>query len=182
MPMSGRWFRRWRRGASIVPESQASQGAASPAPAEPPSAPAGDPPAKPAVSPDDLANAAIERLVEDERLRGDLTDDGYQPLQDWAIARLQRIAHEAAHHPDPRAAMDGFTEQMRAFVRAAVDAAQNGALGDLPEQVKPRVVLKDDAPAVVDALRKIAFTQDADANARAIAAALATATSKENRA
>jgi hypothetical protein len=183
--MVGQWFRRWRRSTPIVPVSQTASGTASPAASpsgpEMSSTPAADPPAKSAISPDDLANAAIERLVEDERLRGDLTDDGYQPLQDWAIARLQRIAHEAAHHPDPQAAMDGFAEQMRAFVRAAVGAAENGALGDLPEQVKPRVVLKNDVPAVVDALKKITFTNDADANARAIADALTT-TSKEIRA
>src|SRR6185437_14729151 len=75
-----------------------------------------------AASPDGLANAAIERLAEDESLRGDLTDDGFLPLQNWAFARLQRIAHEAAHHPDPQAAMDGYTSQIRAFVQAAVQA------------------------------------------------------------
>ena len=138
--------------------------------------PAPNPPkpeATSAISPDDLANPAIERLAEDESLRGDLTDDGFQPLQDWAIARLQRIAHEAAHHPDPQAAMDGYTDQIRAFVRAAVQAAENKALGDLPDQVKPRVVLAKAVPTVVAALKHIAFTGDTDANAQAIAAALA---------
>jgi hypothetical protein len=128
--------------------------------------------AAPAVSPDDLANAAIERLAEDEALRGDLTDDGLLPLQNWAFARLQRIAHEAAHHPDPQGAMDGYTTQIRDFVRAAVQAAENGDLGDLPDLVKPRVVLARDVPTVVEALRKVAFTKDADANAEAIAATL----------
>jgi hypothetical protein len=127
---------------------------------------------KGAASPDDLANMAIERLAEDERLRGDLTDDGYQPLQDWAVARLQRVAHEASHHPDAQAAMDGFAAQIRDFVLAAVQSAEDGALGDLPGQVRPRVVLRKDVPHVVDALRRITFTDDADANAKAIAAAL----------
>ena len=125
------------------------------------------------VAPDDLANPAIERLAEDEALRGDLTDDGYVPLQNWAFARLQRIAHEAVHHPDPQAAMDGYTAQIRAFVQAAVQSAESGALGDLPEQVKPRVVLQKDVPAVVAALRTITFSKDADANAQAIAKAVA---------
>lgn len=130
------------------------------------------PVAAPAASPDDLANAAIERLAEDETLRGDLTDDGYLPLQNWAFARLQRIAHEAAHHPDPQAAMEGYTSQLRAFVQAAVQAAESGDLGDLADQVKPRVVLQKDVPAVVDALHTVSFTRDADANAQAIANAL----------
>lgn len=138
--------------------------------AQPPSRP--NTPAS-SVSPDDLANPAIERLAEDEALRGDLTDDGYLPLQNWAFARLQRIAHEAAHHPDPQAAMDGYTAQIRAFVLAAVQAAERGALGDLPTHVKPRVVLQKDVAAVIAALRKITFSNDADANARAIAKAIA---------
>lgn len=135
--------------------------------------PRGDPPA-PALglAPDDLANPAIERLAEDEALRGDLTDDEFLPLQNWAFARLQRIAREAAHHPDPQAAMDGYTAQIRAFVQAAVQAAENGDLGDLPDRVKPHIVLAKDVPAVVDALRHIPFTKDADANVQAVAAAL----------
>jgi hypothetical protein len=178
--MVGRWFRRWGRSAVTAPAAQAASAETAPAPASDSSAPPAARTAKPAVSPDNLANGAIERLTEDETLRGDLTDDGYQPLQDWAVARLQRIAHEAAHHPDPQAAMDGFTEQIRGFVRAVVQAAQDGALDDLPEQVKPRVVLQKDVHATVEVLKKIAFTSDADANAKAIAAAIPSSTSKEN--
>jgi hypothetical protein len=59
-------------------------------------------------------------------------------------------------------------------VQAAVQAAENKSLGDLADQVKPRVVLAKDMPAVVDALRHLTFSADADANAQAIAAALAT--------
>lgn len=155
--MVKRWLHRFRHQSS---------GAKPPAEAQP--APTD------AVSPDDLANSAIERLAEDEALRGDLTDDGFLPLQNWAFARLQRIAHEAVHHPDPQAAMDGYTAQIRAFVQAAVQAAENKNLGDLADQVKPRVVLAKDVPTVTAALRKIAFTDDADRNAQAIAASLPT--------
>lgn len=157
-------FRRWYR--RIRGDTTAAAPELPPAAARPTSA------AKATPNPDDLANPVIERLVEDETLRGDLTDDGYLPLQNWAIARIQRVAREAAHHPDPAAAMDRFAEQIRAFVRDAVQAAQAGALGDLPERVQPRVVLKKDVPDVVDALKKIAFTGDADANAQAIAQAM----------
>lgn len=164
------WFRnlRNRRANPSAPtkEPPRQDATSSPSPSPSPPAPA------PAISPDDLANAAIERLAEDEALRGDLTDDGYAPLQNWAFARLQRIAREAVHHPDPRAAMDGYTAQIRAFVQAAVQAAENKNLGDLPGQVKPRVVLAKDVPTVTAALRKVTFTDDADANAQAIAAAL----------
>lgn len=167
--MIGRWIRRVRGRTTDARPPATPQPATSPAPqpGAPPSATA-----RGAIAPDDLAKPAIERLAEDESLRGDLTDDGFMPLQNWAFARLQRIAHEAAHHPDPQAAMDGYTSQIRAFVQAAVQAAENGKLGDLPTQVKPRVVLAKDVPTVVNALNKIPFTGDADANAQAIASAL----------
>ena len=127
----------------------------------------------PAPKPDDLANAAIEQLAEDESLRGDLTDDGYTPLQSWAFARLQAVAREAVHHPDPQAAMDAFTRQIRGFVQDAVTAATNGALGDLPATLHPRIVLAADVPKVQAALRALKLGNDADANAQAIAGALA---------
>jgi hypothetical protein len=164
--MIQRFLHRFRR-QSPTAKSPAVTQAAPPPPSPSPSALAS------AISPDDLANAAIERLAEDEALRGDLTDDGFLPLQNWAFARLQRIAHEAAHHPDPQAAMDGHTSQIRSFVQAAVQAAESKDLGDLTDQVKPRIVLAKDVSTVVDALRRIAFIDDADANAKAIAAALA---------
>lgn len=159
------WMQRLRAGKRDKPPVSAT---AAPAP----SASSAPKSAAPAIAPETLANPAIERLAEDESLRGDLTDDGYGPLQQWAFDRLTRVAHEAAHHPAPQAAMDGFATQIRAFVSDAVQAAQAGKLGDLTSDVKPRVVLKQDAPAVVAALQKITFTQDADANAQAIATAL----------
>ena len=126
----------------------------------------------PPPKPDDLANAAIEQLAEDESLRGDLTDDGYTPLQSWAFARLQAVAREAVHHPDPQAAMDGFARQIRGFVQDAVNAATNGDLGDLPAAVHPRIALAADVPKVQAALRALKPGNDADANAQSIAAVL----------
>ncbi len=179
--MLRQWYRRVRgdKRAAVAEASAPPE----PTPSEkPPAAPEPAPEANAAPSPDDLANPVIERFAEDENLRGDLTDDGYLPLQNWAIARIQRVAHEAAHHPDPEATMERFADQIRTFVRDAVQAAQAGALGDLPTQVQPRVVLKKDVPAVVDALKTIEFTSDADANTQAIAAALPAAHSEEKSA
>lgn len=157
-------FRRWMRRIRSAATTDTTDASVPPEPAKPQ--------LDAAPGPDDLANPVIERLVEDETLRGDLTDDGYLPLQNWAIARIRGVARAAAHHPDPEAAMERFAGQMRAFVRAAVQAAQAGALGDLAAQVRPRVVREQDVPAVVDALAAITFTDDADANARAIAGAM----------
>lgn len=123
-------------------------------------------------SPDDLANTAIEQLAEDESLRGDLTDDGFGPLQAWAFARLQRVAQSAVRHRNAQAAMDAFAQQIRDFVRDAVQAAENGSLGDLSGEVRPRVVLTGEAPQVQAALRALTLGKDADANAQAIAGVL----------
>src|SRR5262245_50560157 len=50
---------------------------------------------------DDQAVAARQervasRLLEDERLRGDLTDDEFQPLLDWAMAAADRLVASTA--------------------------------------------------------------------------------------
>jgi hypothetical protein len=41
-----------------------------------------------------------ERLLGDERLRGSLTDDQFQPLLDWALAALERAAADGAREPE----------------------------------------------------------------------------------
>lgn len=121
---------------------------------------------------DDLASAAIEQLADDESLRGDLTDDGFGPLQAWAFAQLQHVAQSAARHRNPQAAMDAFTRQIRDFVRDVVQAAEDGALGDLPAEVRTRIVLAGEAPQVQASLRALTLGKDADANAQAIAGVL----------
>ena len=43
---------------------------------------------------------AAERLLEDERLRGSLTDDEFGPLLQWALATVDRVAATTAGQPD----------------------------------------------------------------------------------
>lgn len=122
-----------------------------------------------------LGDAAMERLAEDEALRGDLTDDGFLPLQAWAFARLERIAVAAVRYPHPAKMMDAATEMIRAFVGDAVYAAQNGdaaALAALAALIRPRIVPRERVAAVQAALQSLPLTADPDANAQAIAAAL----------
>lgn len=119
-----------------------------------------------------LGTAAIERFAEDEALRGDLTDDGWMPLQTWAFGRLRDVATDAARYPQADLAMDGLSEGLRVFTRDAVYAAQNGDAGDLAAQVRPRIVRRERVGAVQSALRSLPLTDDPDANAIAIAAAL----------
>jgi hypothetical protein len=77
---------------------------------------------------DDAVAARQERLasriLEDERLRGDLTDEEFQPLLDWALAAADRLAASTAGLPDERAdqRMDHALSAIRESVAAAADA------------------------------------------------------------
>ncbi len=150
--------------AAAAPPDTAPHAAAAPVSA------AADAPA--AVAPDDLARPAMERIAEDEALRGDLTDDGYTPLQTWAFARIKAMAGDAAHAADPQSAMDAATDKIRSFVQDAVAAAKNTNPADLASSVVPPVVPEASVGPIVAALRAVPHTDDADATAIAIAKAL----------
>ena len=64
-------------------------------------APPPDPEPRPV---EQLAESLTLRLVEDESLRGNLTDDEYQPLLDWATRRIQELAGSYAGLPAAAAA------------------------------------------------------------------------------
>jgi hypothetical protein len=95
-----------------------------PAPAE--SAPAGEA---------DLSGRqerAASRLLDDERLRGDLTDDEFQPLLNWAMAQAERLVDSTAHDTDEVAErrIDAGLGAVRDTVRAAGEAVSAYAEGD----------------------------------------------------
>jgi phosphatidylserine/phosphatidylglycerophosphate/cardiolipin synthase-like enzyme len=74
---------------------------------------------------------AAARILEDERLRGGLTDDEYQPLLDWALTMTDRIAASTAGMDDSEAdrAIEAGLEAVRGIVgaaRAAVVAHAEG--------------------------------------------------------
>lgn len=64
---------------------------------------------------------AAERLLEDERLRGDLTDDEFQPLLDWALAASDALAAGTTGLPDHEAdtAIEAGLGQIKDGVRTA---------------------------------------------------------------
>ncbi|MDB5080821.1 MAG: hypothetical protein JWP00_2745 [Chloroflexi bacterium] len=115
-----------------------------------------------------LARQAVERLSEDEALRGDLSDFGFGPLLDWANAAVEAYA---AKEPDS-AAMDQYTSRVRGVVQSAVDTAQAGKLDD------PEALLDFDPPgrdkALAD-LKALQLGDDPDDNAVKIAAVLQSA-------
>jgi len=94
-----------------------------------------------------LAQGPVERLVEDERLRGDLTDDGFNPLVSWGTDALTAAAQAVTTASDDAATtrMTEAEETTKRLIAAVVRAAQEGSR----EAVR---ALMDD-PAVTGHLR-----------------------------
>jgi hypothetical protein len=63
---------------------------------------------------------AAERLLEDERVRGDVTDEEFQPLIDWALTAIDRVVMDGSDQD-----VDTATEQIRTVIRAIGDALVN---------------------------------------------------------
>jgi hypothetical protein len=121
---------------------------------------------KPEGSEDAPASAerAVERLSEDERLRGSLEDDGFASLLTFA-------SYLALDRAQQFATTDALYLALRRLVAAAVEAAERGSAGGIVEGA--RDVLK------ADELKKVAvprLSHDRNRNARAIALALSKAT------
>jgi hypothetical protein len=75
---------------------------------------------------------AASRILEDERLRGDLEDDAFQPLLDWALAEADRVAVSTDGLSDDQAdaRIDASLQAIREVVEAAGAAIVAYAEGD----------------------------------------------------
>jgi len=64
---------------------------------------------------------AAGRILDDEHLRGDLTDDEYKPLLDWALDLIDRVALGTAGEDDDRAdyVLGGATREIVDILRLA---------------------------------------------------------------
>ena len=93
---------------------------------------------------------AAERLLEDERLRGSLTDDEFQPLLDWALATVERAAAPTTGEPD-----------------AAADQRVNAALAKIREALLTVNALAEERPVrLAEAITRVVRSRDADAALR----------------
>jgi hypothetical protein len=81
---------------------------------------------------DALEERFAEQLLDDEGLRAELTDDEYQPLQDWALDRLheQAVALADPAAPEAEAVMAGVVESLRQVLRAVDDSVGHRAERD----------------------------------------------------
>ena len=117
-----------------------------------------------------LVRAIIEPLNEDESLRGDLTDDGFNALMQWANAAAKAYATKTLTSKPTASADDvqPYATRLKGVLQEAVADAQNGSIYD------PKALYDFDGatpPAVPIELA----AGDADANAVTIAAALTAA-------
>lgn len=125
---------------------------------------------------DSRRQRVAERILDDERLRGPLTDDAYAPLQGWALAWIDARACATADRSDEEAAralesdLDWIKAQLRSLVSLLARWSQ------LPSRARSaeiaRVASSLAAPALARQRHAIAALVDEVDAATAIAQAL----------
>jgi hypothetical protein len=114
---------------------------------DPPPAPPPDPVVADSPDLESRRQRAAERLLEDERLRGDLTDEEFQPLLDWALTAIDRLVVDATEQD-----VDAATAQIRTVIQAISDALVSAP--DITEEdfaAQLRLALNSLAPPLVPA-------------------------------
>ena len=127
-----------------------------------------------------------ERLLEDERLRGDLDDATWQPIQDWLLVTAGRLARGTQGLTNRvaderlnlgRRALKETAQVIHAALAADADRSRTGALlGELTPLLVPAVVPARQAPARDARLRQAGERIQAEAlNSPAAAACIVAA-------
>ena len=81
-----------------------------------------------------LAQGAVERLLENESVRGDLTDEGAKAALDWATNALTAAAEGIAKEPDEQVQatrMDEAEATVKRVLGKLVQAAQGHGRSDV---------------------------------------------------
>lgn len=128
-----------------------------------------------------VTRTIVERLSEDEMLRGDLTDRGFAPILAFVTSLVPSAASRAASASAEGDVEEAVSHGARGLARAIVAAAETGDTGSLAEQLGPPILPPD---AVDRARRSIAsgLSASADPDERAIAIVAALRASLEERA
>ena len=122
-----------------------------------------------------LAQGAVEALLEDEALRGDLTDDGFAPLLEWATGALSVAATGAAAAGDEaaaRARMDASARAIKDIVTTVASAAADGGRDGVMRLLREPLLKADLATRLRVAAVGLRLGDDPDANAAMLARAL----------
>lgn len=109
---------------------------------------------------------AAERLLEDETLRGGLSDDGFAPLLEVALALILRRG-------DAFASTDSLADAARAFVRAVVQIAEFGVVCDLGALLEEPLFSSSERQLILGV--DLSGSADADERSRRIADRIALA-------
>lgn len=119
---------------------------------------------------------AANALLEDERLRGRLTDDAYRPLQAWALGWVDAHARATAGLDDAPAsqAIDRGVAGAKAQLRALVGLIERWPDLDRVGRVQALAAVAPTfpAPSLARRVESLASLADADAAAAQVAAAL----------
>ncbi len=67
----------------------------------------------------------IGRILEDEALRGDLTDDAAEPLMQWLVQQAEAIIDHSKSETAARQQIDALCQRGRAFAQIVVLAKEN---------------------------------------------------------
>jgi len=130
---------------------------------------------------DEISRQVIERLAEDESLRGELTDDAFKPILDWVMSLIPSAAHRAAPEPDPDEAAERLSDAARQTVRTLVRAVSGGETSSLRDQLQPPLLTADEADLARQAVPSYRLPgSSATERARALIAALKSALSEKS--
>jgi hypothetical protein len=114
---------------------------------------------------EEWVRGAMERLSEDEALRGDLSDQGFGPLLDWGMAAVQACAAKVTE----AGAGEKYADRIRDVIREAVQAAEAGKVEEPGALLLEGAAPKEETARALKGLR---LGEDPDANAVQIAAVL----------
>ena len=120
------------------------------------------------------AERAVGALLDDETLRGDLGDDGFNPLLEWATNALTVAAQQVADVPDAKAEtrMEAAGAAVKETLAAAVQAAQGHSRRDVLALAGTPLVAHNALARGRVMLAGFRLGDDPDANARRLARAL----------
>ncbi len=121
-----------------------------------------------------LAQGAVERLVENETLRGDLTDEGFNPIVEWAsntlLATAQTLVNDAEETAQTR--MDEAETATKRIIESLVMAAEQHTRADVMALAKDPAIADDLKTKMRIAAHGWRLGDDIDANANRLVKAL----------
>jgi len=114
-----------------------------------------------------LAQGAVERLVENETLRGDLTDTGFGPIVEWASNALIGAAQQVTTDSDAAAQtrMDAAEMATKRIVEEVVAAAQRHTRAEVLTLMNDPTIARDLGARLRLAANGWRLGADSDANA-----------------